>query len=215
MSTNRMILHAAATMGIVLSLLAPAAAQPLILERGLMVADPPRAPATPTTPRPASPDSMRAAPLPGPGAGGAQQLPRVVIGAPGKCELATGGRSQPCISGLIYVQSQEGPVLLSVQSTAGSTIGFQGDRDSQVRPEHYTLILSRMHTSVDRRTAAKTVTGTCEVDMTADGRIWHRAVCRARDGNGLETVMTYTGDGRPVTTAHPGSEGLQAPVPGR
>ena len=172
----------------------------------------------PATPRPQASD-MRAAPIPGvaPGTGPANPatLPKLVIGAPGTCELATGGHPQTCISGLIYVQSREGAVLLSVQSAPRTTIGFQGNSDSQVRPEHYTLNLNRLHSSVDGRTASKSVTGTCEIDMTADGQTWHRATCRARDGNGLETVMTYTGNGRAVTATHPGDDASKAPAPNR
>lgn len=155
----------------------------------------------------AQPDTSRAAPIPGPQGASPREMPQLVIGAPGRCELATGGQSQPCISGLVYVQHQNGAVLISVQSTNSSTIGFQGNSDSQERREEYTLQLNRMHTSVDGRTAAKTVTGTCQISMTADGQTWHRATCRARDGNGLETVMRFTGDGRQVTAARPGAQG--------
>ncbi|MCR0982244.1 hypothetical protein [Roseomonas populi] len=160
--------------------------------------------------QPAAPDTSRAVPIPGvsPGTrpGNAAEMPRVVIGAPGRCELSTAGRSQPCTSGLVYVQHQNGTVLISVQSTPTSTIGFQGNSDTQPRPEEYTLNLSRMHTSVNGTTAAKSVSGTCQISMTADGQTWHRATCRARDGNGMETVMSFTGDGRQVTAARPGAQ---------
>ncbi|WP_338662298.1 hypothetical protein VQH23_19040 [Pararoseomonas sp. SCSIO 73927] len=159
----------------------------------------------------APPDTSRAAPVPGvaPGTrpGQAAELPRLVIGAPGRCELSSGGQSQPCSSGLVYVHHRNGAVLISVQSTPTSTIGFQGNGDTQPVREEYTLELSRMHTSIDGRTAAKTVRGTCQISMTADGLTWHRATCRATDGNGLVTVMSFSGDGRQVTVARPGEEG--------
>lgn len=131
-------------------------------------------------------------------------LPRLVIGAPGRCEMSVDGQSRPCSSGLVYVHHANGSILLSVQSGRDVTIGFQADHDRQPRPEEYTLILSRMHTSVSGKTAAKTVSGTCEIGMSTDGRTWHRAVCRATDGNGMVTVMTFTGDGRQVQAARPG-----------
>ncbi|MBP0493101.1 hypothetical protein [Roseomonas indoligenes] len=171
--------------------------------------------------QPTPPGTSHAVPAPGvaPGTrpGPVAELPRLVIGAPGRCELSTGGQAQPCSSGLIYVHHRDGAVLISVQSTPTSTIGFQGNSDTQPVREEYTLELNRMHTSVDGRTAAKTVRGTCQISMTADGRTWHRATCRATDGNGMVTVMNFTGDGRQVTVARPGEEGGQggkpAPVP--
>lgn len=147
-----------------------------------------------------------------------QPAPRVVIGAPGRCEMTVDGQPRTCSSGLVYVQHTNGSVLISVASGPGVTIGFQGDSDRQPRPEDYTLHLTRMHTSVSGRTAAKEVTGQCEISMSADGQTWHRATCRATDRSGMVTVMSFTGDGRQVTAAHPGREGSPAarePAPSR
>ena len=139
-----------------------------------------------------------------------QPAPRVVIGAPGRCEMTVDGQPRTCSSGLVYVHHTNGSVLISVASGPGVTIGFQGDSDRQPRPEAYTLELTRMHTSVSGRTAAKTVTGQCEISMSADGQTWHHATCRATDRSGMVTVMSFTGDGRQVTAAHPGREGAPA-----
>ena len=140
----------------------------------------------------------------------AQPAPRTVIGAPGRCEMTVNRQPRTCSSGLVYVHHTNGSVLISVASGPGVTIGFQGDSDRQPRPEDYTLALSRMHTSISGRTAAKEVSGQCEISMSADGKTWHRATCRATDRSGIVTVMTFTGDGRPVTAAHPGQEGAPA-----
>ncbi|WP_426959108.1 hypothetical protein [Muricoccus radiodurans] len=140
-----------------------------------------------------------------PGAGAV--MPRLVIGAPGRCEMTVDGQSRPCTSGLVYVHHTNGSVLVSVQSGQGVTIGFQADSDRQPRPEQYILDLTRMHTSINGQTAAKTVTGSCEISVSTDGQTWHRATCRATDGNGMVTAMTFTGSGQPVTVARPGQEG--------
>ena len=137
---------------------------------------------------------------------GTAVLPRTVIGAPGRCEMNVNGDPRPCTSGLVYVHHTNGSVLLSVQSGQGVTIGFQADQDRQPRPEDYTMQLTRLHTSINGQTAAKEVSGTCEIHMSADGRIWHRATCRATDRSGLVTTMTFTNDGRQVTAAQPGQE---------
>ncbi|UFN48759.1 hypothetical protein LPC08_22605 [Roseomonas sp. OT10] len=147
------------------------------------------------------------APAPG------QPLPRLVIGAPGRCQMTVDGQSRPCTSGLVYVQNANNSILLSVQSGRDVTIGFQGDGDRQPRPEEYTLFLSRMHTSIAGRSAAKDVRGTCEIRMSADGRTWHNATCRATDRNGMVTVVTFTGDGRQVAASRPGQEPA-SPAPG-
>ncbi|WP_458093881.1 hypothetical protein [Roseomonas sp. WA12] len=139
-----------------------------------------------------------------------QPTPRTVIGAPGRCEMTVNDQPRTCSSGLVYVHHTNGSVLISIASGPGVTIGFQGDSDRQPRPEDYTLNLTRLHTSVSGRTAAKDVTGQCEISMSADGKTWHRATCRATDRGGMVTVMTFTGDGRPVTAAHPGQEGAPA-----
>jgi len=144
----------------------------------------------------ASPDALSGQPV----------QPRLVIGAPGRCEMDVNGSARPCTSGLVYVHHTDGRVLLSVQAGPGVTIGFQADSDRQPRPEEYTMLLARMHTSVNGRSAAKAVSGACEIGMSADGRTWHRATCRATDRSGLVTTMTFTGDGRPVTAARPGQE---------
>jgi hypothetical protein len=139
-----------------------------------------------------------------------QPMPRLVIGAPGRCEMTTAGRTMPCTSGLIYVQHVNGTILVSVQSGPDVTIGFEGDSDRQPRPEEYSLHLTRLHSSVSGRTAAKGVTGSCEISMSNDGRTWHRATCRAADGNGMVTEVRFTGNGQPVTAARPGQEGPPA-----
>lgn len=136
--------------------------------------------------------------------------PRLVIGAPGQCEMTVQGSARPCSSGLVYVHHSNGSILLSVQSGRDVTIGFEADSDRQPTREEYILNLTRMHTSIDGRTAAKVVSGTCQISMSTDGQTWHRAVCRATDRSNQETVMTFTGNGRPVTAARPGQEG-QAP----
>ncbi|SHJ01465.1 hypothetical protein SAMN02745194_01579 [Roseomonas rosea] len=137
---------------------------------------------------------------------GAPVLPRVVVGAPGRCELTVSGDPRPCTSGLVYVHHTNGSVLLSVQSGPGVTLGFQAENDRQPRPEDYTMQLSRLHTSINGQTAAKQVSGSCEIHMSTDGRTWHRATCRATDRSGLVTVMNFTGDGRQVTAAQPGQQ---------
>ena len=136
-----------------------------------------------------------------------QPAPRVVIGAPGRCEMTVNGQPRTCSSGMFYVHHTNGSVLISVASGPGVTIGFQGESDRQPQPEAYTLDLTRMHTSVSGRTAAKQVTGSCEIAMSTDGQTWHRATCRATDRSGMVTVMNFTGDGRQVTAAHPGRDG--------
>jgi hypothetical protein len=151
------------------------------------------------TPQRAAPQS--AAPL------SAGPAPRLVIGAPGSCTMKVNGDSRPCTSGLIYVQNAEGVILISVQSGRDVTIGFQVARDRQPKLEEYVAELSRMHTSISGRTAAKEVTGTCEISMTADGQTWHRATCRATDRSGIVTEVVFTGDGRQVSAARPGQEG--------
>jgi len=154
----------------------------------------PLAAAAQTPPRTASPSEARAA----------GQPPRVVIGAPGRCEMRVDDGARPCTSGLVYVQNANGSILVSVQSGPGVTIGLQGDSDRQIRPENYVLNLTRMHTSINGQSAAKDVQGTCEIAMSADGRTWHNATCRATDRSGSVTTVTFTGDGRPVTAARPG-----------
>lgn len=141
-----------------------------------------------------------------------QPLPKLVIGAPGRCEMSVNNDPRPCSSGLVYVQHANGRILLSVQSGRDVTIGLEADRDSQPRPEEYTLNLVRMHTSVSGRSAAKEVTGSCTISMSTDGQTWHRATCRATDRSNLVTVITFTGDGRTVTASRPGEA---APAPGR
>jgi hypothetical protein len=116
---------------------------------------------------------------------------------------------RPCSSGVVYVHHTNGSILLSVQSGRDVTIGFEADRDQQPKPEQYILNLTRMHTSIQGRTAAKVVSGTCEISMSTDGQTWHRAVCRATDRSNMVTVMTFTGSGPPVTAARPGQEGQQ------
>ncbi len=163
-----------------------------LLAGGLL---PPKAPAMAQTTQPVP---QRAAP--------GQPLPRLVIGAPGRCEMTVNKDPRPCSSGLVYVQHQSGSILLSVQSGRDVTIGFQAERDEQPRPEEYTLFLSRMHTSVSGRSAAKEVTGTCRISMSTDGQVWQRATCQATDRSGLVTVMTFTGNGQPVSAARPGQD---------
>lgn len=145
---------------------------------------------------------------------GTPVLPRVVVGAPGRCELTVSGDPRPCTSGIVYVHHTNGSVLLSVQSGPGVTLGFQAENDRQPRPEDYTMQLSRLHTSINGQTAAKEVSGSCEIHMSTDGRTWHRATCRATDRSGIVTVMNFTGDGRQVTAAQPGQqEGRQQSGP--
>lgn len=143
-----------------------------------------------------------------------QPLPKLVIGAPGRCEMAVNGDPRTCTSGLIYVQHVNGAVLLSVQAGQGVTIGFQANSDRQPKPEQYILVLNRMHTSVDGKTAAKDVTGTCEINMSTDGQTWHSATCRAEDRSHLVTTMTFTGNGQQVTAARPNEENRQGPPTG-
>ena len=142
-----------------------------------------------------------------------QPLPKLVIGAPGRCEMTVNKDPRTCSSGLVYVQHQSGSILLSVQSGPDVTIGFQADRDEQPKPEEYILYLSRMHTSVSGRSAAKEVTGTCRIAMSTDGQTWHRATCTATDRSGLVTVVNYVGNGQPVTAARPGQDAPAAAVP--
>lgn len=148
--------------------------------------------------------AQNAAPLPQPGAGAPP--PRLVIGAPGRCEMTVEGDPRPCTSGLVYVQNAQGVILLSVQSGPEVTIGFQVASDRQPRPEEYHMTLSRMHTSINGQTAAKDVEGSCELSLSTDGQIWHRAVCRATDRSRRTTVVTFTGNGQPVRAARPGQE---------
>lgn len=142
-----------------------------------------------------------------------QPLPRLVIGAPGRCEMSVNRDPRPCSSGLVYVLHQNGSILLSVQSGRDVTIGFEAQRDEQPRPEDYTMVLSRMHTSVSGRSAAKEVTGTCRIAMSTDGQVWQRATCQATDRSGLVTVVTFTGDGRPVSAARPGEDAPRGEAP--
>jgi hypothetical protein len=144
-----------------------------------------------------------------------QPAPRLVIGAPGSCQMTVNGDPRPCSSGLVYVHHTNGSILLSVQSGGDVTIGFEADSDRQPTREEYTLNLTRLHTSVSGQTAAKMVSGTCQISMSTDGQTWHRAVCRAKDRSNLETVMTFTGNGQQVTAARPGEEGQGAVPPGR
>ncbi|MBU8538671.1 hypothetical protein [Falsiroseomonas tokyonensis] len=140
-----------------------------------------------------------------------QPAPRLVIGAPGSCEMRVNGDPRPCSSGLVYVQHQDGAVLISVQSGANVTIGFEGRSDSQPQRERYILDLARMHTSVSGRSAAKQVTGSCEIEMSRDGRTWHRATCSATDRSNLTMIVTFTGNGSQVTAARPGEAPAAAP----
>lgn len=141
-------------------------------------------------------------------------LPKLVVGAPGSCEMTVGGQPRPCSSGLVYVQHANGSILLSVQAGPGVTIGLEADSDSQPRPEDYRLNLVRLHTSVDGRSAAKQVTGSCEISLSADGQLWHRVTCRATDRSGLVTLVSFTGSGRPVVAERPGG-GAATPPAGR
>lgn len=136
-------------------------------------------------------------------------LPKLVIGAPGRCEMNVNGDPRPCSSGLIYVQHVDGAVLLSIQSGQGVTIGFQANSDRQPKPEQYILVLNRMHTSINGQSMAKEVTGTCEINMSTDGQTWHSATCRAEDRSHLITTMTFTGNGQQVTAARPAEENRQ------
>lgn len=149
--------------------------------------------------------AQSAAPLPQPGDG--VPPPRLVIGAPGRCEMTVEGDPRPCSSGLVYVQNAQGVIMLSVQSGAEVTIGFQVATDRQPRPEEYHMTLSRMHTSINGQSTSKEVEGSCELSLSTDGQIWHRAVCRATDRSRRTTVMTFTGNGQPVRAARPGQEG--------
>ena len=139
--------------------------------------------------------------------------PRLVVGAPGRCEMQVDGQPRPCSSGLVYIHHADGSILLSVQSGRDVTIGFQANADRQPTPESYSIALTRMHTSVSGRTAAKDVTGTCEIAMSTDGRTWHRATCRATDRSNIVTTMTFTGDGRPVTAERPGQPAARPAAP--
>lgn len=133
--------------------------------------------------------------------------PRLVIGAPGRCEMTVDGDPRPCTSGLIYVQNAQGVILLSVQSGPEVTIGFQVASDRQPRPEEYHMTLARMHTAIGGQSTAKDVEGSCELSLSADGQTWHRATCEATDRSQRVTRMTFIGNGQPVRAARPGQEG--------
>ncbi|ONG53018.1 hypothetical protein BKE38_13645 [Pseudoroseomonas deserti] len=139
-----------------------------------------------------------------------QPMPRLVIGAPGSCQMTVDNDPRPCSSGLVYVQHRDGAILLSVQSGRGVTIGFQADRDSQPRPEEYRLGLTRMHTSIDGRSMAKQVRGSCDISMSTDGQTWHRATCEATDLSGSVTRVTFTGNGQQVSATRPDAAGAPA-----
>ncbi|WP_419900125.1 hypothetical protein [Roseomonas sp. USHLN139] len=143
-----------------------------------------------------------------------QPMPKLVIGAPGSCQMTVDNDPRPCSSGLVYVQHRDGSILLSVQSGRGVTIGFQADRDSQPRPEDYHLGLTRMHTSIDGRSMAKQVRGSCDISMSTDGQTWHRATCTATDLSGSVTRLSFTGNGQPVSAARPDAAGTPAAPPG-
>ncbi|WP_159993699.1 hypothetical protein [Roseomonas sp. 18066] len=144
-----------------------------------------------------------------------QPMPKLVIGAPGSCEMTVDNAPRPCSSGLVYVQHRDGAILLSVQSGRGVTIGFQADRDSQPRPEEYHLGLTRMHTSIDGRSMAKQINGSCDISMSADGQTWHRASCTATDRSGSVTRLRFTGNGQQVSAARPdGATPAAPPAPG-
>ena len=49
--------------------------------------------------------------------------------------------------------------------------------------------------------------------MSTDGQVWQRATCQATDRSGLVTVVTFTGNGRPVSAARPGEDAPRGEAP--
>jgi hypothetical protein len=139
-------------------------------------------------------------------AAGARAQNATLTIASGHCEaVQVAGRSVDCAppSKIVYSALPNGIILFNVPLADGRVFGFVGDHDSQPKPELYVLDLKRVRLARGSEEGTRVdVTGTCKVDVSADGKLLHRVVCDAKDEHGGKYMLEFRGDGTPVAIKH-------------
>jgi hypothetical protein len=132
---------------------------------------------------------------------GASAVDMKIVLASGHCESAQVA-SRPVACGspnkVIYTMLSNGIVLFNVALADGRLYGFVGERDAQPKPELYVLYLRRVRLNRGEEGTRVDVSGTCRLDVSTDGKLFHHLVCDATDAQGGKYLLDFRGDGQPV-----------------
>ena len=148
----------------------------------------------------------------------------------GRCkQLVFAGARESCTFGSVQYRWGTRGRSIIVPQTDGREIVFMGTNDSRPKPEEYRITLTSVYFNgsqsvylrEDHDEGAMTITGPlgtvyevvgqCRAHMSADGAIWQRLECRARDAAGARFGVTMTGDGQRTTFMLRGSS-VEFPV---